>query len=525
MIKKILKKGLTIFVCLLMVMEENIVYAVSINNQIVRDVDINLKETICIGENGGYLYSSLFATKNLYLERKFTTPQGHGFVAERANNLIDSFTDYNFLEFDNKVLDINAPNSPDRKIINRSTKHEIWIQDKYCKTANDTVNAAFDKELGMYKYFDRYGNPMTLEVPKDQYEEAIKKMAEKIKEGKVKGVSDPNEASNYVKSGHYTYKQVRNIAKAGNIDSLKYDATNGAIISTISIGISFTIDIVSAIMNGEDMNEALKDAALNSLKTGGVVFASYLITSQLTKAGVKTALKPTSEALVKVLGKDICESLLELYGVEYSKKNIITRATNLIQNQIIVNGVIVVAMTVPEICDLLNGRISKEQFVKNVTIAIVSLGAGTVGATAGAKVGSSIAPGAGTIAGVIGGAIIGSVVGIGAGALADMGLSKLYEGDANQMYKIIEIKLQELAEDFLLNQVEAEKVVTLLQKELKDNILKDMYASENREQFAENLMEPMFEQVVKERHNIEIPTEEKTRRYYKLLMKGVALIH
>ncbi len=541
--KILIKKGIAILLCLVVSMSETNVFASDVaqnivdtneeSNVIVLDETVqnesetvlSSKEKIVIGELGGYLVGSFGSTKNLYLERKFTTPMGHGFAAERANNLMDSLTDYNFLKYKNEVPDITALNSPDRKIINRSTKQELWIQDKYYSNANNTVNSAFDKTSGMYKYYDKYNKPMTLEVPKDQYEKAVQKMAEKIREGKINGVTDPNEAKNYVKEGHYTYKQVRNIAKAGNIDSLRYDATNGAIISLIPMGISFTIDFVSAVMNGDDTSEALKEAGLNSLKTGSIVFTSYMVTSQLTKSGLKTALKPTSKALANLLGKEGAEKLLKLYGVEYTKKNVMTKATSLIQNQIIVNSVVIIAMTAPQVYDLINGRISKEQFAKNLTVAIIGFGAGTAGALAGAKIGTAVAPGLGTIAGVAGGAILGTATAMGAGALAEIGLSKLYEGDANKMYEIITVKFQSLGEDYLLSQEEADEVVTELQKKLTPNNLKEMHASKDREQFAETMMEPMFEQVIKKRHKIEVPTEESTRQEWKRIMKGVALIH
>lgn len=519
--RRYMKKGIIVLMILSILICDNLVFAMDEKCGINSGSNINIQ----IGESGGYLLGSLQSTKNLYLERKFTTPKGHGFVAERANNLMDGFTEYNFLKYENKVPDINTPNSPDRKIINRSTKKELWIQDKYYSNANNTVNSAFDKETGMYRYMDSQNNPMLLEVPKDQYEKAVEKMAEKIKEGKIKGVTDPNEAQNLVKQGHYTYKQVKNIAKAGNIDSLKYDAVNGAIISLIPMGISFTIDFISAVMNGNSTEEAIKDAGLSCLKTGGVVFGSYVITSQLTKSGLKTALKPTSQAIAKFLGKDVSESLLKLYGVEYTKKNITRKAATLIQNQIIVEGVIIVAMTVPEIYNLVTGRISKEQFAKNLTIAIVSLGAGTAGGLAGAKIGTAILPGAGTIAGAAGGAILGTVAGMGAGILADAGLSKLYEGDASKMYTIVTDKFQELGEDYLISEQEGNEIAESLKKVLTDKNLKDMHASEDREQFAINLIEPLFEEVVSKRKRIEMPTQEMTRAEWKKQLKGVVFIH
>ena len=120
---------------------------------------------------------------------------------------------------------------------------------------------------------------MWLEVPYDQYEEALRLMQKKISEGKVPGVSDPSEAVNFVRQGKYTYKQAQNIVKAGNIDSLKYDATNGVITTASSFGISFALDFISCKMNGESFQDATKNAALNGLKTGDFVFATYVISS------------------------------------------------------------------------------------------------------------------------------------------------------------------------------------------------------------------------------------------------------
>lgn len=53
------------------------------------------------------------------------------------------------------------------------------------------------------------GKPMKIEVPSDKYDEAVRAMEEKIKNGQVKGVSDPNEAKNIVKKGHFTYAQAK----------------------------------------------------------------------------------------------------------------------------------------------------------------------------------------------------------------------------------------------------------------------------------------------------------------------------
>ena len=68
-------------------------------------------------------------------ERKFTAAQGHGFAAERANNLSD------VLHGEKAAIigDNNAKNGADRKILNRDGT-TTYIQDKYYSTASGSVN-------------------------------------------------------------------------------------------------------------------------------------------------------------------------------------------------------------------------------------------------------------------------------------------------------------------------------------------------------------------------------------------------
>ena len=98
---------------------------------------------------------------------------------------------------------------------------------------------------------------MQLEVPSDQYDEAVNIMAKKIQEGKVPNYDDPKKASDLVRKGNITLSQATNLAKAGTIESLTFDAVNGAVIGTSAAGISATIMFARAIWNGEDINSAL----------------------------------------------------------------------------------------------------------------------------------------------------------------------------------------------------------------------------------------------------------------------------
>ena len=79
------------------------------------------------------------------------------FAAERANNLIDIYHGKDAVI----VGDNNAKNGADRLVLNKDGT-KVWIQDKYYKSATDSVNACFDDETGLFRYFDADGNPMQI---------------------------------------------------------------------------------------------------------------------------------------------------------------------------------------------------------------------------------------------------------------------------------------------------------------------------------------------------------------------------
>lgn len=220
-----------------------------------------------LGETGGYLQGALQTIEKTYEERKFNYVQGHGFSAERANNLSD------VLRGEKAVVvgDNNVKNGPDRQILNRDGT-TTYIQDKYCATASESLNAAFDSATGEYRYSMPDGTAMCLEVPADQYDDVLRGMEQKIRDGKVPGVSDPAEAVNYVRKGKYTYEQATNLVKAGNIDSLRYDATNGAIVAASALGISFALDFVSCTMNGESFEDATKKCSIEWAENRRICF-------------------------------------------------------------------------------------------------------------------------------------------------------------------------------------------------------------------------------------------------------------
>lgn len=484
-----------------------------------RQIKEKEEKVATIGEIGGYLEGNIRTVENLKKERKFRYDKGHGFAAERGNNLYDALQGKKATIFDD-----NAKDGPDRKIINRNGT-VILIQDKYHKTARASVNNAFDQETELYRYMDAEGKPMQLEVPADQYDKAVKVMAEKIQEEKVPGVADPQEASSIVKKGKLTWQQAKNLTKAGNIDSLKYDAANGTIIAVGAMGISFAIDFALCKLNGQNHIEALKNASLNGLKTGGAIFATYVISSQLAKTGLASAMAPTTDAIANSLGRGLSEAILQAYGVEVANmasKEIAKQISKLLQSQIITSGVLVVVLSADDVIDLFRGRISKEQLLQNLVVTIMGTGGMLAGTVAGGAVGTFIAPGAGTAVGSVTGGILG---GTAAGFVAQKGQSAFLESDADKMYEILSAKFNAMCFDYMLNEKEVNEVVDELKSELSGSVLKDMYQSEDREKFAEDLMRPIFETKVASREKIEIPTEEETRLAMLSMLNGIVFVH
>ena len=75
--------------------------------------------------------------------------------------------------------------------------------------------------------------------------------------------------------------------------------------------------------------------------------------------------------------------------------------------------------------------------------------------------------------------------------------------------RIIEKVFSKLSEEYLLNSKEAEQAVNQLQSILTGGLLKDMFASSNREEFAKNLLTPIMDKIVSDRKIIHMPSNDQ----------------
>ncbi len=467
-----------------------------------------------IGAETGGLGLGVYRTvNNQFEEEKFNAHQGHGFAAERANSLFDKITGH-----DAKILgDDNAKNGADRIV------DGVYIQSKYCATGSKCVNECFENGgKGSFRYLID-GKPMQIEVPADEkiYNSAVKAMEKKIASGQVEGVTDPNEAKNIIRRGHFTYTQAKNIAKTGTIESLSYDAVNGAITASSAFGVTALITLATAIWNGEEFDDAIKLATYSGLKIGGTAFVSAVIAAQLSKAGLNSALVGSSETIISIMGPKASAVLINafrvgakpIYGAAAMKS-----AAKLLRGNAITAGVTFVVLSSFDVVNIFRGRISGKQLFKNLIGTAATVGGGTGGWVAGAAIGSAVLPGIGTVIGGLAGSMIG---GTAAGKASNAVMGELIEDDADEMVKIIQGVFTDMASEYLLNNKEAEKSVDKLKDKLDGKALKDMFASNNRKNYARSLLTPIIEAETAKRKVIQKLSSEQMVTSVRIVLEEI----
>ncbi|MEE0873830.1 MAG: hypothetical protein UIH27_10285 [Ruminococcus sp.] len=144
------------------------------------------------------------------------------------------------------------------------------------------MEACFLPNKGTYRYMNPDGTPMQLEVPKDQYEKVLSGFKNKIKNGQVPGITDPNEAKNIVRRGRLTYKQAVNLTKPGTIESLAYDAATGIVTCSCAFGVSFVATMFLTWINTKNIGEAIQAGATAGIQVFGISFLQHMVVSQIS---------------------------------------------------------------------------------------------------------------------------------------------------------------------------------------------------------------------------------------------------
>lgn len=442
----------------------------------------------------------------------FGCEQGHGYAAEKANHLFDKLSGKNAVI----VGEGNAKGGPDRLV------DGTFIQTKYCRSGAKCVEECF--ENGTFKYLDDTNLSMQIEVPSDMYEDAVRAMERRIERGEVPGVSDPAQAREIIRKGHFTYAQAKNIAKAGTIESLTYDSVNGIKLASQAMGISAALSFAMSIWSGENVETALKEACKASIQVGGVTWLGSVLSSQLGRTGLEQTLRGSTDLLVKQLGPKFSAWIANglrngpaIHGAAASKY-----LSKLLRGNVVTGVATTAVLSSVDFVRMFRGRMSGTQVFKNFTITASSVGGGTAGWIIGTSIGSSIGsviPVVGTSIGGIAGGILGAIgVGSASSKVTTAVLDSFIEDDAWKMLGIIEEVFGDLGHKYVLNDSEAKSVIEKFKDMDVPNELRDMYASDKRKAYARRLLGGIVKEIVEGRKSVVLPKSEDMLRGAELVL-------
>lgn len=449
------------------------------------------------------------------------SPTGHGNYAEDAGVILD------VLHGDKATpagRDIDPStghyykDGPD-KFVNGSP-----IQCKYCKTAGSSVTACFRKNptTGQYefRYYGLDGNPMPIEVAKDQYEAAVKSMENRIKKGQVPGVSNPSMAQSLIRKGLLTSKQARNLAKAGTFESLTYDAVTGVVSCTAICGISSLVSFGLVYWKTKDIKKAGNAALKAGIQVFGPAFAGRILAAQLARTNIPNLLRPITNEMVKKLSPQTVQRIINSFRSLAGKKPIYGSAARksfvkALNSTAITEVTMFVIMSIPDTISLSTKKMSGAQYAKNMSSALGSI-AGYAAASyetgrAVGKIAEKYADAAvgrwgkpiGFVGGCLGGMVVNSTV---------RGIGNLFkEDDSIITTRLFNSIFSNMCMDYLLSEEEFDTISRVLEDKQKEitKLQAKLISSTHQSSDIEQFLNPLFEDIVKQRETISAEMEEK----------------
>ncbi|NFO02683.1 hypothetical protein FDB23_00925 [Clostridium botulinum] len=248
---------------------------------------------------------------------------------------------------------------------------------------NKCIDDCFDKDTGLFRYLNSNYNPMQVEVPKDKYYEALNTFRNKILDGKVPGVTNPDDAAKYVCKGKLTYQQALNLCKPGTIESITYDAATGFINCSFALGITFLTTYIISYNQTGDKKKAMNAALEAGLQVFGLAFMGDILVSQLARTTLTKQLIPMSTYLVKALGSKATQNIVNAVRAMSGKAAIsgvaaAKQLAKILRSNVITSTVTFVVFSIPDTYNIFTKKISGAQYTKNMLSLL-----GTMAATGG----------------------------------------------------------------------------------------------------------------------------------------------
>ena len=437
---------------------------------------------------------------------KYSTKYGHGFAAEDANHLADKLRGKNA----EIVGTSNTLNGPDRVV------NGVFFQSKYCASPSKTIDAAFNFSWGGRRYC--YDGQI-LEVPKDQYAECVKLMQDRIRSGEVPGVRNPADAEKIIVKGSVTYKQARNIARAGNVDSLIFDAKTQSVTSMSVFAISFVVTFAQECWRGESVEDAMLTALESAIVGGSMALVAGIVSAQLLRtqiasvgaAPIKGGVKAISQTSVG--GTVIRQIAVGSLGKSVAGSAAVSHVSKLLRTNAVTAPIATVVISSPDFYRAAFKRsISWQQFTKNLSINAAGVAAGTAGwlggSAAGAALGSAV-PIVGTAAGAVVGGVAGSLsAGIGGTVAAKSLADKIVPDDSKRLIRILRNELARLASEYILTESEFERIIKRVAITVDLKWLRRMFKHNHKLDFIRIEFEYLFKTALRNRAPIMLSSAE-----------------
>ncbi len=439
---------------------------------------------------------------------KYSSPGGHGFAAEDANHINDLLRGIT-----SEITGTsNELNGPDR------VANSVFLQSKYYQSASQTVAAAFDSNSGYYRY-----GKQVLEVPKDQYQDCVKFMRKRIEQGKVPGIKNPAKAEKMVRRGSITFEQAKNIACAGNIDSLIFDAKTQIVTSISVFPISFAVTFAHSRWRGESIKDATMAALGCAALSGSTMVLTGVVSAQLLRTGIgtfgATSVRNGVQAISRTpVGKEVIPQIAKVsLGKSVAGAAAVNHVSRLLRTNALTAAVAAVVTSTPDFYRAVFKRsISWQQFAKNTAINTAGVATGASGwiggAAGGAAIGSAF-PGPGTVAGGLIGGIVGSLgAGIGGTTAAKFLADKFVKDDSERLIAVLQDEIAQLASKYMLTEDELEHVIAKIHQTINPKWLRRMFEQKDQSIFLRVEFEHLFKAIVRKRPKVSLPSVGQLER-------------
>lgn len=317
-----------------------------------------------------------------------------------------------------------------------------------------------------------------------------------------------------LKKGAFTYIQIRHIAEAGNIHLLQIDEQGCICFLEEMICMSIVISFAQSKWNGAAREEAIDNAILTGIAVIGESFTEEMIYEHIQMMDVSGHIELDDGLLgavkkngAKVVVKKMASSATKkaMYGSLAAKKAIMILNANVVTGAIVTGG-----MSSVDVVRTIKGEMSPAQLFKNISKTAACVAGSIIGLIVGGGIGFTIPNVSTTVISLIGG-IIGLILGsIVTSKIIKKVLDLIIKDDALKMLEIFNEQLANLLEVYLLNEQELHQVLNDFNEIYNmPEELRNMYASQNREVYAQGVIEIELNRIVRMRMYLQLPSNEE----------------